>query len=97
LNREPAAGRQQGRAAAVIYRGTYQLERAMEKFKFELGADVAIGVSGESGEVIGRAEYLNNENSYFVRYKAGDGRAIEDWWRESALVSTDIQQGAISL
>ncbi len=54
-------------------------------FNFELGAMVKISASGEEGEVIGRAEYATAENSYFVRYKAGDGRAVEAWWNESAL------------
>lgn len=55
------------------------------KFKFELGSNVTISVSGESGEVIGRAEYQISENSYYVRYKSADGRAVETWWNESAL------------
>lgn len=54
-------------------------------WNFELGAMVKIIASGEEGEVIGRAEYESSENSYFVRYKAGDGRAVEAWWNESAL------------
>jgi hypothetical protein len=55
-------------------------------FKFELGQEVAIVVSGENGNVIGRAEYLNADPSYLVRYKAGDGRAIESWWSQDALI-----------
>ncbi|WP_156443894.1 hypothetical protein [Burkholderia savannae] len=35
-------------------------------FKFALSNKVAICVSGERGEVIGRAEYANAENGYFV-------------------------------
>ncbi len=54
-------------------------------FKFNLSDSVKIAASGESGEVIGRAEYSNAENGYLVRYKAGDGRATESWWGESAL------------
>ena len=54
-------------------------------FKHELGDDVAIAASGESGEVIGRAEYPTGENQYWLRYKAADGRAVESWWSESAL------------
>lgn len=53
-------------------------------FQFALGAAVAITVSSEKGVVIGRAEYINAENSYLVRYKAADGRAVESWWNESA-------------
>ncbi|WP_175681176.1 hypothetical protein [Burkholderia cenocepacia] len=54
-------------------------------FKFRLGDEVTIVASGETGEVIGRAEYSNAEDGYLVRYKAGDGRATESWWSESAL------------
>jgi hypothetical protein len=54
-------------------------------FRFILDASVAIAVSGEQGTVIARAEYLNAENHYLVRYKAADGRAVEAWWGESAL------------
>jgi hypothetical protein len=57
----------------------------MKNFKFELGAQVTIAVSGESGEVLGRAEYQSSENGYFIRYKSADGRAVEQWWNESAL------------
>lgn len=54
--------------------------------KFELKQQVTIAASGENGEVIGRAEYTNAENTYLIRYKSGDGRAVETWWSESALV-----------
>ena len=57
----------------------------MKSFKFSLNARVSIAASGEAGEVIGRAEYVVAENSYLVRYKAADGRAVETWWGESAL------------
>ncbi len=57
----------------------------MENFKFNLGDKVAIDISDEAGEVIGRAEYLNAESSFLVRYKCGDGRGIESWWTASAL------------
>lgn len=57
----------------------------MESFKFALHQNVSISASGETGEVIARAEYATGENSYLVRYKAADGRACESWWGESAL------------
>lgn len=57
----------------------------MSKFKFELSSNVRISVSGEFGEVIGRAEYAHSENAYYIRYRAEDGRAVESWWGESAL------------
>lgn len=56
-------------------------------FKFELSSEVKIEVSGEAGTVIGRAEYSAGENQYQVRYKCADGRGIESWWSESALVN----------
>ena len=56
-----------------------------EQFNFDLGSRVRIRESGEVGEVIGRAEFSYSQNSYHVRYKAGDGRAVENWWTESAL------------
>lgn len=54
-------------------------------FKFTLNQEVTITASGETGEVIGRAEYSYAERSYLVRYKAGDDRAVEQWWTEQAL------------
>ena len=54
-------------------------------FKFEMFTEVLISVSGEHGQVIGRAEFAHSENSYFIRYVNGDGRANEVWWGESAL------------
>lgn len=57
----------------------------MSQFKFALGQSVTIAASGETGEVIGRAEYATSENSYYIRYAAADGRAVESWWQQSAL------------
>lgn len=57
----------------------------MGKFKFEMGATVDFAHSAEVGRVIGRAEYETAEPSYLVRYRAGDGRQVENWWSESAL------------
>lgn len=54
-------------------------------FKFELGSKVKITASDEVGDVIGRAEYSAASNTYLIRYKAGDGRAVESWWNEDAL------------
>lgn len=55
-------------------------------FKFDLQAKIKIAISGEHGEVIGRAEYTTAEPSYFVRYVTADGRAVEQWWTESSIV-----------
>lgn len=54
------------------------------KFKFELGAKVQLTPSWERGVVVGRAEYSNSANSYFVRYSSADG-LTEKWWSEDAL------------
>ena len=56
--------------------------------KFDLKQQVAIAISRETGEVIGRADYVTHENTYLVRYKTTDGRAVESWWDESALVAS---------
>ena len=55
-------------------------------FKFGLGAKVALSLSGEQGEVKGRAEYEKSQNSYFVRYVNGEGGQGEEWVSEDALV-----------
>lgn len=57
----------------------------MQDFKFGIGDNVAIKCSDEHGEVIGVAKYKHGEKQYYVRYKAADGRAVENWWQESAL------------
>lgn len=57
----------------------------MNRFAFELNTTVVIKVSGETGTVFGRAEYLHHENSYYVEYKAADGTAKQEWWGESKL------------
>jgi hypothetical protein len=54
-------------------------------FSFALGQSVAIAASGETGQVIARSESMVSEPQYMVRYKAGDGRATEAWWSQSAL------------
>jgi hypothetical protein len=59
------------------------------KFKFEMGSTVKMVESKESGTVIGRAEYAKSENSYYVRYEAGDRRQTEAWWGESSLVAVE--------
>lgn len=58
----------------------------MEQFKFKLGDRVRLTESGEDGAVVGRAEYSNSSNTYLIRYKAGDGRQVEQWWQEDALL-----------
>ena len=57
----------------------------MDGFCFDLNDSVSIRASGELGLVIGRAQYTNSADSYMVRYKCADGRAVEQWWSEDAL------------
>lgn len=61
-------------------------------FKFNLGDEVTLQISGESGTVIGRAEYVNSTPSYYVRYRSADGRAIEAWWTGDALQHADLPE-----
>lgn len=56
-------------------------------FLFEIGDNVKINVSNEHGTVIGCAQFLDSDHQYLIRYCAGDGRGVEQWWQESALVS----------
>lgn len=53
--------------------------------KFAIGDIVVLSVIGQNCLVIGRAEYFNDEPSYFLRYKDAQGNAVEQWWTESAL------------
>jgi hypothetical protein len=55
-------------------------------FLYELKAEVKMVESNEQGSVIGRAEYLDHVNGYQVRYRAGDGRQVEAWFDETAIV-----------
>ena len=62
------------------------------KFEFDMNTPVQVIISGETGLVIGRVEYMTCENRYLVRYRAADGRAVEDWWDESALQSPEVEK-----
>lgn len=53
--------------------------------KYDLRQIVKIRVSGEHGEVIGRAEYIHCEPMYLLRYMNAKGAAVEAWWSEGAL------------
>jgi|WetSurMetagenome_2_1015567.scaffolds.fasta_scaffold1035472_2 hypothetical protein len=59
-------------------------DKQAKQFKFELGDAAKLLHSHEEGGIIARAEYLTSENSYLFRYKAADGRQVENWWQESA-------------
>jgi hypothetical protein len=62
-------------------------------FKFGLNQLVEIAISGEFGAVKARAEYANgSENGYYVHYKAGDGRAVTQWFDESDLVMIEAAE-----
>jgi hypothetical protein len=58
----------------------------MGTFRFEIGQSVHLLHSEERGTVIGRAEYREYPPSYLVRYKAADGRQVEQWWQDSAII-----------
>lgn len=57
-------------------------------FKFDMGATVSLKLSGETGHVIGRAQYDVGDNDYRIRYLAADGRQCDSWWQESAIKAT---------
>lgn len=52
-----------------------------------LGEWVRLTTSQEAGEIVGRAEYPHRPNQYLVRYRAADGRQVECWWDETAIVT----------
>lgn len=54
-------------------------------FKFEIGTVVVITASSVAGTVVGRAEYVESENSYLVRYGSVEGSSSEAWCSESGL------------
>lgn len=60
-----------------------------DEFLFNLDDFAIIKASNETGRVIARAECLNSENIYLIRYKSGVGVAVEQWWAESALIWPD--------
>lgn len=61
----------------------------MNPFMFQLGNTVTVAASGETGVVRSRAEHVASEPNYLVYYKGGDGRAVEVWWPQSTLVSSE--------
>ena len=64
-------------------------------FQFELGQQVKLTGSGEQGYVAGRAEYQDSPPSYFIRYRAADGRLTEAWWSGSALTAFEAASSTI--
>lgn len=53
--------------------------------KFEIKQIVQLVESGETGTIIAAAQYLNAEDQFLIRYRAGDGRQVEQWWVASAM------------
>lgn len=53
-------------------------------FRFCLNQRVAL-ISGETGEVVGRAQHVSSNDQYNLRYTAADGRLVEQWWDENAI------------
>lgn len=51
----------------------------------ELRDYVEIAISGEKGEVIGIAQYVDLPTQFYINYKSADGRATKDWFFESEL------------
>jgi len=66
-------------------------------FRFSFKSKVQIVQSGEEGIVTARAEFCNGESEYLVRYKAADGRAVEQWWKDSALVEISSNNNEIKM
>ncbi|AHE69774.1 hypothetical protein M942_08555 [Enterobacter ludwigii] len=54
-------------------------------FKHELGQAIQVTISGEKGNVKGRAEYASLTNQYFIHYMTADGRAVSGWFDEDEL------------
>lgn len=53
--------------------------------KFSLGEAVTLAMSGEVGKLIGIASYLEQPDSYFVRYVTATGHQEEAWFAAGAL------------
>lgn len=66
----------------------------MKTFAFEHNEPVRLDGTTERGKVVGRADFPNKCNQYSVRYTAADGRLIESWWDEDALVSEKALRAA---
>lgn len=61
--------------------------RRFNNFKFSITGTVKIKVSGQEGEVVGRAEYRDENNSYYVLYVDSSGDAQRGWFCEGELVT----------
>lgn len=63
----------------------------MNHLSFRLGDAVIIKASGETAEVVSRAEHATAEPSYYLRYCRADGHAVEQWWSQSALQAAEVK------
>ena len=62
--------------------------------KFNLNQFVALLPTGrECGVVRARSDAVGSICQYLVRYVAADGRLVEQWWPEDALVEGEPGQG----
>ena len=61
------------------------------RWQFQLNDPVEIVVSGEQGTVQGRAEFVNHDPEYLIRYADGTGSAREVWWAVGALEHVEVQ------
>lgn len=59
------------------------------RFKFELRQIVKICISGETGHVKGRCEYVSDVRSYLIHYKSSNGHAVSGWFDEEDLIAVD--------
>ena len=53
-------------------------------FTYELRQYVKLAHSKEAGQIVARAEYLDSNDQYLLRYKDATGRQVENWWSEAA-------------
>lgn len=63
--------------------------------KFKMKQSVKLVESGETGTVVGTAQYADASDSYLIRYKAGDGRQVEAWWTESSLTDKRVAKDPV--
>ena len=55
--------------------------------KFNLKDKVIISVTGTPATVIGRSEYIDYPNSYWLLFADGQGNPREEWWSEARIES----------
>lgn len=76
----------------VLVAGGWEiLENIMKNWQFALGQPVRMTLSGEKGSVVGRAEYSDRPDLYYVRYVAGDGCQVENWQEATAIEPDTIR------